>query len=187
MKRPYETTWVDLANRALARLNQNFIKDFSEGTNSSLMAEQALSSATGEILSYTDWRSAVRSTWLHPAREMTVDGLYTYPFPADFIRLVKVDSEDWERRGHALVSRTGTDLLVQYVAFPETPGTLDPLLLSAISLMAAYKMALTLTADTVLQSQLFAEMTTAVTTARLNETQAEPDEMYSTNDWKENY
>ena len=189
IKKPSETSWLDLANRALARLNQNLIKSFDEGTNSSLQAELCLSDATQEVLNTNDWKCATRRQYIQPLRDKTADDKYVYSFPNDFIRLVSVgeDKKDWEREGHGLVSPLKKDILIRYVAFPNEPWTMDPLLQSAVSLMAAYKMSLILTADTVLQQQLYAEASAAIASARLGESQGVPDEIYSTNDWKGEY
>ena len=189
IKKPFETSWIDLANRALARINQNLIKSFDEGSNSSLQVVLCLSDATIEVLNTNDWRSARARQYLIPQREQTADGLYVYPFPNNFIRLVSVDAdpEQWSREGHAIVSPLRQEMLITYIAFPSEPRYLDPLLQSAISLMAAYKMSLILTADTTLQQQLYAEASSAIASARLTETQGIPDEMYTTHDWKENY
>lgn len=189
MKRPAETTWIDLANRALARINMNLIKSFDEGTNSSLQAELCLSGATSEILNSNDWKSATVRVKLIPQSRQTVDGEYIYPFPTDFVRLVSVGlkPETWKREGRAIVAPTLEEIVVKYVAFPSTPGTLDPLLQSAISALTAYKMSLFLTADLNLQQQLYAESNVALTAARVNETQGEPDLVYETKDWKEEY
>lgn len=189
MKRPAETTWIDLANRALARINMNLIKSFDEGTNSSLQAELCLSGATSEILNSNDWKSATVRVKLIPQSRQTVDGEYIYPFPTDFVRLVSVglEPETWKREGRAIVAPTLGEIVVKYVAFPSTPGTLDPLLQSAISALTAYKMSLFLTADLNLQQQLYAESNVALTAARVNETQGEPDLVYETKDWKEEY
>ena len=189
MKRPAETTWIDLANRALARINMNLIKSFEEGSNSSLQAELSLSGAAGEILNTNDWKSATVRTKLLPQSRQTVDGEYIYPFPTDFIRLVSVDMDpdEWKREGRALVTSARMEIPIRYVAFPSSPGTLDPLLQSAISALTAYKMSLILTSDLSLQQQLYTESNVALTAARVNETQGEPDQMYETNDWKEEY
>lgn len=189
MKKPYETTWLDLANRALARLNQNHIKNFEEGTNSSLQVELSLSSSVSDILNTNDWKSATKAVLLHPLSELNAEGKYQYNLPTDFVRLVKVDLDKayWDREGHCIVSSVQQDILIKYVAFPNLPGTLDPLLLSAITAMCAYKISLNLTADTTIQSQLYNEANIALQSARMNENQGEPDEMYTTNDWKENY
>lgn len=189
IRKPYETTWLDLANRALARLNMNLIKSFDEGSNSALQAELCLSDSVSEVLNTNDWKSATKRTVVMPLTEQTVDGQYVYSFPPDFIRLVSVnrDKEYWSREGHGLVSPLREEFVISYVAYPEIPGTLDPILQSAIALMAAYKMSLVLTADTTLQQQLFSEANMAISTARINEKQGEPDILISTNDWKKEY
>ena len=189
IKKPSEITWVDLANRALSRLNMNLIQNFEEGSNSALQSEICLSGATGEVLNISDWKCVTKRAAIQPNAATTIDGHYTYNFPNDFVRLVSVDldPELWVREGHGLVSYVSQEIIIRYVAFPNTPQTLDPLLQSAISLMAAYKMSLILTADVTLQEQLFSEAQAAITQARLTETQGEPDTLISTNDWKKEY
>lgn len=189
IKKPSEITWIDLANRALSRLNMNLISSFDEGSNSALQTELCLSGAVGEVLGMNDWKSATKRAILVPNVTTTVDGQYVYNFPNDYVRLVSVDLDPsiWGREGHGLVCIVSREIPVKYVAFPSSPQTLDPLLQSAISLMAAYKMSLVLTADTALQQQLFAEAQAAIAQARLNETQGEPDILISTNDWKKEY
>ncbi|MFA6935075.1 MAG: hypothetical protein WCR70_07380, partial [Sphaerochaetaceae bacterium] len=78
-------------------------------------------------------------------------------------------------------------LLIRYVAFPELPGTLDPMLVSAIALMLAYKITISLTSDANISSMLYQEALTAIAQARLSENQAIPDKMYTTNNWKKGY
>lgn len=189
MRKPSETTWIDLANRALARLSMNLIRSFDEGSQSALQAELAISASCSEVLNTNDWKCATKRQALHPQSVRTVDGCFAYTFPPDFIRLVEVgrDPELWDREGNGIVSTYGGDLIIRYVSFPENPGTLDPMIISAISTLAAYKMALNLTADVTIQQQLYTEAMTAMTSARLAETQGEPDEMYTTNDWKGGY
>ncbi|MFA6934582.1 MAG: hypothetical protein WCR70_04870, partial [Sphaerochaetaceae bacterium] len=149
IKKPSEMTWEDIANIALLRNNMKPISSFEDGSQSAQVTKQMISQACSEVLNMNDWRSATLRAYLIPLADLTVDGKTAYNLPADFIRLVHVerDASLWSRESHRIVSEVGGSLLIRYVAFPELPGTLDPMLVSAIALMLAYKITISLTSD----------------------------------------
>jgi len=189
IKKPSEMTWEDIANIALLRNNMKPISSFEDGSQSAQVTKQMISQACSEVLNMNDWRSATLRAYLIPLADLTVDGKTAYNLPADFIRLVHVerDASLWSRESHRIVSEVGGSLLIRYVAFPELPGTLDPMLVSAIALMLAYKITISLTSDANISSMLYQEALTAIAQARLSENQAIPDKMYTTNNWKKGY
>lgn len=189
IKKPSEMTWEDIANIALLRNNMKPISSFEEGSQSAQVTKQMISQACSEVLNMNDWKSATLRAYLMPIADLTVDGKTAYSLPADFVRLVHVerDASLWSREAHKIVSDEGGSLLIRYVAFPELPGTLDPMLVSAVSIMLAYKISLALTSDTNLSSALYQEALVYIAQARLSENQAIPDKKYTTNDWKRGY
>lgn len=182
--------WLDLANRAVARLNMKLILDFEEGTNTARTARLMLPSAIGEMLNMRPWKSATKAVRLSAVTDggepvVTADGMCVFALPEDYVRLVSKSSG--QRRGRSIVDKSSADVTVIYVAIPEDPSVLDPLLQSTIVCMLAYKMSLALTSDQTLTATLYQEAQNAITMACLQEDQGEEDELPAFNSLSEVY
>lgn len=199
LKKPTDLQWVDVVNMALLRLNLGPLTNLQyDNSKTAVNARSHLTYAISEVLQVNDWRSATKTATLQRTLNQPIflsgKGV-SFDLPDDFIRLVGVKTQaygidlKWSRQGHTIVVEEPDASFcdIEYVYFPEGPGSLDPLIVTAISALLASKMAFNLTADNNLTQLLTQEFAVALANARVHDSQGIPDEMYSTNDWKRGY
>ena len=180
------STWLNLCNAALVRLNKQLIQSLDEASTSANACSVALPLAASSVLAQNDWKSARKRTKI-AAYAIGPDFGYScrYRIPNDFIRLVSVvNAEDWEREGAFFLSDAGDYLHIIYIAYPEFPGQLDPLLQEAITCTLTANLAMSLISDSSVVSAWQSKAELAIQKAKLNEQAGEKDIYLDLNDIK---
>lgn len=177
------SSWLDLCNNALVRLNRQQMLTLSEGTTAANACNQALPMAVSHILSQSDWKSARKRTIVAPHAEAPAFGYaYRYRIPNDFVRLVELpECEDWTREGGFFLTDTAP-LKMIYIAYPDSPGELDPLLQEAIACSLTAQLAMTLISDSTIVNAWQSKAELAIARAKLTEQAGENDILLETHD-----
>lgn len=180
------SSWLAVCNSALVRLNKQQMQSLDEATTSANACSVALPNAVSSVLAQNDWKSARKRAKI-PAYGVGPDfGFsYRYMIPNDFVRLVSVENADeWEREGGFILSDTGPDLHMIYIAYPTQPGYLDPLIQEAIICTLAANLAMSLISDSSVVASWQSKAELAIARAKLNEQAGEKDIYLDLNDIK---
>lgn len=194
------SAWLDVVNRALTRLNKDVIESLDEGSQIAKKCNIVLPEAISSVLGLRSWRSATKRIILNADIERPLFNYsYRFQLPDDYLALVRpytldkdaipysLDNKEWTIEDNAILSNYSS-ICITYVAFPETPKYLNPFLVKAIVSELAYELALSLTADSSLISQLYSETLTTLDTAMKREDEGLTDELPAFHDWrKETY
>ena len=177
------SSWLDLCNNCLVRLNRQQMQSLTEGSTASNVCSQALPMTVSHILSQNDWKSARKRASIAPQAEAPAFGYERkFRIPNDFIRLVEiVDCDDWQREGAYILSNDSAIRMI-YIAVPEQPGELDPLLQEAITCSLTANLAMSLISDSTIVSAWQSKAELALARARLTEQAGEKDILLDTND-----
>lgn len=177
------STWLVLCNAALVRLNKQQMQSLDEGTTTANACNAALPLAVSSVLAQNDWKSARKRALIAPFA-VGPDFGYSNRFriPNDFVRIVSVENTDeWEREGAYILSNANA-LQMIYIAYPEFPGQLDPLLQEAIACALTAELAMTLISDSTIVSAWQSKAELAIARAKLNEQAGEKDTYLELND-----
>lgn len=178
------STWLELCNAALVRLNRQQIQDLErEKSVTANACNASLPIAVSHVLAQNDWKSARKRKTMAPLAEIPEFGYaYKYRLPNDFVRLVSIiDCDSWEREGAYILTDTQPLKLI-YIAYPEKPGELDPLLQEAIACSLTANLAMSLISDPTIVSAWQSKAELAIARAKLTEQAAEKDILLDTND-----
>lgn len=141
MNLSYSKEWLTIANRALNLVGETSIQDFTGSGEPTQNVTIQLPSAVQQALSYHNFRCARKRTSLAPLLDAPAYGYkYAYQLPVDFVSLVKAESEDYSLENDKILSND-LGLNITYVAVPETPQALTPIIQEAIINLLAYKIA----------------------------------------------
>lgn len=179
----WRTTWLGIANNALSRINKQILQTMDDSSKSALLCNQLIPSVTKNILNRYDWHSARKRMLLAPMLEEPVSGyLHQFELPVDFVRLMKViEPCTWTREGGRILANRDTVSII-YIAYPQIPDSLDPLIIDAITSMLAAELSVSLTSDTTLTNLLMQETESKITAAMQQEQAAERDITVPMND-----
>ncbi len=115
--------------------------------------------------------------WNPPTQEAQLDAHATaplwgfatkYALPADYLRMLEVDTDEpWRIQGAFLFTdATGDDLGIRYVYDEDDPTTYDSTLLETMVLFLAYRVMNRVAADKGMRDRIEKEMTTFLATAK---------------------
>lgn len=177
------SSWLDLCNNALVRLNRQQMQTFQEGSTAANACNQALPMAVSHILSQSDWKSARKRAIIAPQAETPAFGFaYKHRIPNDFVRLVELpECDSWAREGAYFLSDS-TPLKMIYIAYPDNPGELDPLLQEAIACSLTAQLAMALISDATVVNAWQSKAELAIARAKLTEQAGEKDTLLVTHD-----
>ena len=177
------STWLSIANTALARINKQILQTLDDGSVPSMLCNQLIPYCVKMVLNQNDWHSARKRTTLAPLLDPPAFGYaYQFSMPSDYVRLVSVLSDlPWEREAGKILSDEEA-LSIIYIAYPESPSTLDPLIVDAISTLLAAELSLSITSDSTMTNLLYQESEIKLQKAKLQEDAGEEDEMSDLND-----
>lgn len=180
----WNATWLNMANIALTRINKQVLQTLDDSSTSAMLCNQLIPSSVKMVLNQNDWHSARKRALIAPQLDAPAFG-YSHQFamPSDFVRLVKVESElPWEKEGEMILSDEEA-LAIIYIAYPNTPDTLDPLIVDTITTLLAAQLSVSLTSDSTITNLLYQETEQKLYKAKLAEDAGEPDEKPDLHDW----
>ena len=164
---------TELANQALAHVSQTPIADIDEvGNKSARVCKQFIDSSIHEVLRTARWNCATkRATLTQSATPPNHGYRHAYQLPADFLRLMEVNGEQYddaqmflEIEGDKLVSNFD-QAKIRYIAKIDV-SQMDPLLAKAVAIHLAGQITVPLSCDLNLKSQLVQLLQMAMNDAR---------------------
>ena len=176
-------SWLKIANTALSKINYKILQNLDEANTPALLCREHLPIVTSQIIQMNDWKCARKRAQL-PSMVEVPDFGYAHQFllPSDFARIYSLDVDVWEREGNKLLSDASVLNLI-YIAIPELPESLDPLIISAIVSMLASNLVFALTGDGTKSSFFYQEASAFISMAKNYEGAGEKDVMPNYNDW----
>ena len=173
-----------MANTALTRINKQVLQTLDDSSTSAMLCNQLIPQCVKMVLNQNDWHSARKRALIAPQLEAPAFGyIHQFAMPSDFVRLMKVHSElPWEKEGETILSDEEA-LAITYIAYPNTPDTLDPLIVDTITTLLAAQLSVSLTSDSTITNLLYQESEQKLYKARLAEDAGEPDEKPPLHDW----
>ena len=180
----WNATWLNMANTALTRINKQVLQTLDDSSTSAMLCNQLIPQCVKMILNQNDWHSARKRALVAPQLETPAFGYaHQFAMPSDFVRLVKVESElPWEKEGGMILSDEEA-LAIIYIAYPNTPDTLDPLIVDTITTLLAAQLSVSLTSDSTITNLLYQETEQKLYKAKLAEDAGEQDEKPELHDW----
>lgn len=180
----WNATWLNMANTALTRINKQVLQTLDDSSTSAMLCNQLIPQCVKMVLNQNDWHSARKRALIAPQLESPAFGYdHQFAMPSDFVRLVKVESEfPWEKEGEMILSDEEA-LAIIYIAYPNTPDTLDPLIVDTITTLLAAQLSVSLTSDNTITNLLYQETEQKLYKAKLAEDAGEPDEKPELHDW----
>lgn len=160
----YGNSWVEIANRALARLSKGRIDSLTTGGGE--MAQYCntfLGEAIEAILSAHPWSIATRVQLARDAAAPAFGFLYSYPLPVDTVNTIKVETDGslYKPEGSAVLTDSEYVYIV-YVKRPDDPGVLPGYLKRAITTQLAFLLSSPLTSSQQLASRIAQEAAVAL-------------------------
>lgn len=178
------SAWLDICNECMIRLNRSQLQSLDEASSAAYACNRSLPIAIAHVLSQAPWRSARKRAMIAPDAQAPEYGFsYRYRIPMDFIRVVEIDGDaEWERES-GYICTDQIPLKMIYVACPEQPGVLDPLLQEAIICTLTAELAMSLISDSSLMSTWLSRAELAIAKAKLTEDAGKKDTLLQTNSW----
>ncbi len=152
-------TITDIANYALGHIGERRITSIDDTANkASRTCSVHYAQARDEVLASHRWSSAKRQANLSALTDTPVfKWSYAFALPSDFIRLMEVEGQDafdpqqwYDIQGRTLYlnetfsESDGTTVAIEYISRVADPTFFDPLLIEAISIKLAAKIAKTM-------------------------------------------
>lgn len=160
----YGSSWVELCNRALARLGKERISSLTTGDELTNYCNIFLGEAIEGILSVHSWNGAKKRIQL---AELAITPEYrfahAYALPVDFVNLCSAsidDSEYWIEGSEFLTDEA--EVWITYVARPSDPTILPGYLKLAITTKLAFLLTTPLTSSESLAQRIAAEAAAAL-------------------------
>lgn len=160
----YGNSWVEIANRAIARLSKGRIDSLTSGGGE--MAQYCntfLGEAIEAILSARSWSIATRVQLARSAETPAYGFLYSYPLPSETINLVHVDTDGspYKPEGSAILTNSEYVYAV-YIQRPADPASLPGYLKRAIVTHLAFLLSSPLTSSQQLANRIAQEASLAL-------------------------
>lgn len=155
----YANTWLEICNRALARIGKPILSDLSSGGDLALYCNTFLGEAIEYVFSSLEWNALrVRVELARSATDPVYGYAYAYTLPVDFITIVDVetDGEEYEIEGQYILTNA-TSVYILYIPRIETPNILPGYLKKCISTHLAFLLSTPLTVSDGLRQSLFQE------------------------------
>jgi len=167
----YPSSWTDIANQALGRLQSKLINNLTDGSATANYCRLFMGQAIEDVYNEEDWTSATKRETLDLLTEEPEFGYdHAYQMPGDFLRLVEgggIEStgEDYSIEGNQLLT-DADEVELAYVARPSDPTTIPPHLRKAIAMRLAYLLCIPLTSNEQLSQRVAAEYNESIVRAR---------------------
>lgn len=135
------SSWVDVINGALIELGVSQIFTLQDTSKQARLGVQRFPFSRDEVLRMKPWKSAAARIQLPQLSQGPAFGYqFAYQLPIDYIRMIRAhpDIQFFKIQGRMLLCNVSPAQII-YVASPDSPSNLDPLLSEAISLNLARK------------------------------------------------
>lgn len=181
-----DKSWLRLANSALSKVNENVLQSLDSANTSALLCRELIPNVVGQILQMNDWKCAKKRVQLPKLAEGVVFGdLNQFLLPDDFVRIFEIaNTDDWTREGNTLLSSASYINLI-YIAIPETPNSLDHIIIAAIISLLASNLVFSLTGDSQKSSFFYQEAMNSIQLAKTYEQAGEKSVPIKTNNWRD--
>lgn len=165
------STWVDVCNRALAKIGNVTISSLTEGSDAQKYCSLFLPEVIAETLDRFDHQATIKELELALDTETPLlDYAYQYKLPADFLRMIAVETDGDEYVVEGNYIKTDTNpVYIKYISMPETPVVLPPHIIRAITSELALKLAPPLTSDEALYARVDREASKAKKGSKITE------------------
>jgi hypothetical protein len=160
----YGSSWVELCNRALARLGKERISSLTSGGDEVALCNTLLGEAIEAVYSATNWNAAKVRAHLARLETTPIFGLsYLYALPVDFVIPceVEVGGEEYRIEKDGILTNA-EDVYLTYVARPSDPTFIPGYLKKAITTHLAFLLSSSLTADDALAARIIQEAGAAI-------------------------
>lgn len=150
--------WVDIANRALARVGYQMISRLDEGSNAANYCSSLLPDALNEVYSAHPFGCAVRRVVLSPDTQRPAFGYaYAYPLPGDCARVLSVETLGEYAIESGCIVTDMDNCQICYIAIPQTPNDTSPQMIKLITEQLAYLICMPLTRNESLTARLLSD------------------------------
>lgn len=143
-----------IVNRGLIALGESPITSLDDAVKAARLAKEIWPEIRDDVLRLHPWNCASRREALAAlATTPAFEWAYEYSWPADALRILTVNDEDWAARvgwtveGRKILTDWAAPLEVRFVFRQVDANTYDPLLRSALSARIAVELAMPLTQD----------------------------------------
>ena len=186
MNLAYPKEWLTIANRALNLVGETSIQDFTGSGETTQNINIQLPSVVQQVLSYYPFRCARKRATLAPVLDAPVyEYQYAYQLPSDFVSLVKVNtSKEFSFEADKILC-DDSELQITYIALPETPISLMPIIQEAITVLLAYNISKISTVNEGLTQRLYQEYQLLVASAKQNDDQGASQDLDGEEWWTE--
>lgn len=167
-------TRVTICNAALAMLGANSITSFDEKSDRARLCVALYDQARRAVLRLHPWNCATKRVTLAALAGTPPFGWgYALSLPADFIRVLSVSEREYAIESRSvLCNALSVDL--KYIFDNQTESTWDDLLVEAMSLQMAAKLAKPITGSSTENENKLAELERLLKRARAVDAQEEP-------------
>lgn len=159
---------TDICNQALLRLGQPAIMEGSDDSVTARRVTQEFDAALGAILRIHPWPFAIARKELNRSTTTPVFGFaYYYMLPSDIARLIEVDtgSNAYQIEG-TFIATNSAYVKIRYISKIQAMENMDDAVANTLSLYLASVLAIIITENQSLKSQLYEEYSVSLASAR---------------------
>jgi hypothetical protein len=175
-------TSVSICSNALLMLGAKPISDFDENLDRARLASNLYESARDQVLRSHPWNCATKRVILAPMVDAPAFGYaYQFPLPGDWLRNQAVTDNqvniDFKAEGRTILADVPA-LYLRYTFRNEDASTYDAMLIDALTLFMASRMAYPITQSTSLKAEKLQEFKDLIKSARAVDGQDEPPQTF---------
>lgn len=154
-------TEVSICSNALLMLGDKPIASFDEGTERANLASNLWDDVRDSVLRSHPWNSCIKRVSLAPeSTPPAFDWPFSYVVPGDFLKALAVGELGSETEFRLEGGKLLTDVnpcLLRYIFRNDNPATYDPLLVDALTVEMAHRMAYAITQSASMVDQMAAK------------------------------
>jgi len=146
---------LQIINTALVMIGARPIANPGEDSTAAIVMRAIYETTLDATLRVHPWNFAIARAQLPQLVERPVSGYsYQYQRPADWLRTLDTDAEDFRNEGDRILTNSGT-LSLRYIRRVTDPNLYDPLFVNCFARHLASKAAFPITKSTSLADSLF--------------------------------
>ena len=126
---------IELINRALVKIGSNPIQGLEENSAESIVVKDVYYGVRDSMLSAYPWTFCKRKAALTMIVEKTIDGKNMFAFPSDMLRLLSVNTDDYEVSSGTIASRSES-IIINYLHRPvemDFPAYFDAVMVARLA------------------------------------------------------
>jgi len=154
----YGDAWLDIANRALGRINKGRLESLSEEGELAQYVNTFIGEAIETIMSARSWSVAKRAELVRKEITPVYGYVYSYALPGDLINIVSIETggADYRPEGSSVLT-DAEEVSILYTFRTEDPSDLPGYLKRAISTQLAFLLSSALTSSEQLAARIAQE------------------------------